>query len=84
MKKDLDREFRKAKAEALEVLAPHLLSPGVYPMPRLSVEQCAALLAKEPGGFPSPADVAKAEQSALAKMKGALARAGIRRVADVY
>jgi len=83
MKKISEKDFKARKAVALEAVVPHMLSPGAYPAPRLSLEECALLLAKSADAVPSRLAVSKAECSALAKMRESLAKMGISRVSDV-
>jgi len=83
MKKTDMKDFKAKKKAVLEAVIPHMLDPETYPAPKISLEECAVLLARTPDSVPTRLAMSKAECSALAKMKEAFAKMGISRVSDV-
>lgn len=81
--KDAEKDFRERKTALLERVAPHMLDPDSYPMPRLSLEDCAILMAPSADRVPSRMTMCKAEHSALTKMREGLERLGVNGMSDI-
>lgn len=82
-KKTDEERFAELKRAALEQVMPYFLNPFAYPMPKLTLDECAVLTAPSAAETPSRVTMCKTEKSALGKMKAGLARFGITRVDDV-
>lgn len=83
MRKSDETKFKEMKAAALEKVMPYFTDPATYPMPKLSLDECAALLSPDVDHVMSRTAMCKCEHAALQKMKGGLAKLGITSVSDV-
>ena len=83
MKKSDKTKFNEAKSAILEKVMPYFTDPSVYPMQKLSLDECAILLSPDAEHVMSRTAICKCEHSALEKMKRGLAKLGITSVTDV-
>lgn len=83
MKKSDKTKFNEAKSAILEKIMPYFTDPSVYPMQKLSLDECAILLSPDAEHVMSRTAICKCEHSALEKMKRGLAKLGITSVTDV-
>lgn len=83
MRKSDEKRFKETKAAALEKVMPYFTDPTTYPMPKLSLDECAALLSPDAEHAPSRTAMCKCEHVALQKMKQGLVKMGITSVSDV-
>ena len=82
MKKSNEMKFKEAKFAALEKVMPYYTNPSVYPMPKLSVEECVVLLSPDSGHIMSRAAFCKYDRAMLQKMKRNLTKLGITSIFD--
>ena len=83
MRKSDETKFKEAKSAALEKVMPYFTDPSVYPMQKLSMEECAILLSPDSSHVMSRTTLCKCEHAALQKMKRGLAKLGITSVSDI-
>jgi len=83
MKKSDKTKFNEAKSAILEKVMPYFTDPSVYPMQKLSLDECAILLSPDAEHVMSRTVICKCEHSALEKMKRGLTKLGITSVTDV-
>ena len=83
MSKTNENKFKELKTAALEKVLPYFMDPLSYPIQKLSLDECAALMSPSAEKMLSRTAMCKCEHSALQKMKQGLARMGITSMADV-
>lgn len=83
MSKTNENKFKELKTAALAKVLPYFIDPATYPIQKLSLDECAALMSPSAEKTPSRTAMCKCEQIALAKMRRGLARMGITGMADV-
>lgn len=83
MRKSDKTKFKETKSAVLEKVMPYFTDPSVYPMQKLSIEECAVLLSPDSEHVMSRTAMCKCEHMALQKMKRGLAKLGITSVSDI-
>ena len=83
MRKSDKMKFKETKSAVLEKVMPYFTDPSVYPMQKLSLEECAVLLSPDSEHVMSRTAMCKCEHTALQKMKRGLAKLGITSVSDI-
>lgn len=83
MRKSDKTKFKETKSAVLEKVMPYFTDPSVYPMQKLSLEECAVLLSPDSEHVMSRTAICKCEHAALQKMKRGLAKLGITSFSDI-
>ena len=82
MKKSNETKFNEMKFAILEKVIPYYTNPAVYPMPKLSMEECAILLSPDFKHSISKNIICNTERSALKNIKRYFVKLGITSISD--
>lgn len=78
-----EKEFKEAKAAALEKIMPHYAAPDRFDLPKMTLEETALLLSPSADRVMAKSAVSKKEKTALLKLRAKFADMGVTSLEDI-